>query len=47
MFDLNFKIQAEWNGAGKLGEGQLSIREKKIQYSTPSNMGGKVVVVSS
>jgi hypothetical protein len=41
MFDLNFEIQAEWNGAGKSGEGQLIIREKKIQYSAPSNMGGK------
>lgn len=46
MSDLHFKLEAEWSGSGKNGEGTLIINSQKLLYSAPENMGGKGVGIS-
>jgi peroxiredoxin-like protein len=44
--DLAFKIQAEWSGLGREGEGTLHLGDHAVRYSGPANMGGKGVGAS-
>jgi len=46
QMDLAFKIQAEWSGLSREGEGTLNLGDQAVRYSGPANMGGKGVGTS-
>lgn len=46
MSEIEFEAIVDWNGTGQNGEGEMTIGEKSLRYSSPSDMGGKGIGVS-
>jgi peroxiredoxin-like protein len=46
MTDLKFEVNAHWSGVGVNGEGNLTMGDKTVLYSSPAEMGGKGIGVS-
>lgn len=46
MSDLTFEAKLRWSGTGKNGEGNITIGEETLIYSSPASMGGKGTGVS-